>query len=121
MRALVRAICSTDIDVESYQSETPEDDGQWIRLLVGPDNGPGEESFDVLVCTSTWLARRIGEYGSQLVRHALVMDQFDLQDAIEILRGEVALVSGENWRDLTMGLVQIGRWEFQDYYASPQG
>ncbi|WP_315074031.1 Imm8 family immunity protein [uncultured Microbacterium sp.] len=75
MKAIIKGIYSSDLDVETYLPVDPFDDGQWIRLLIGPDGGVGEESFDVLVCTTRWLAREIDCDGTQLVRHALVMER----------------------------------------------
>lgn len=115
MKAIVKEVYSSDLDVETYRPADPFDDGQWIRLLIGPDDGPGEESFDVLVCTPRWLAREIEREGMQLVRHALVMEEFDLSRAIERLRHEVGLASGSTWQHLLLGLVQIGHWEFDGY------
>ncbi|MFK0239390.1 Imm8 family immunity protein [Microbacterium sp. NPDC090281] len=115
MKAIIKSIYSFDLDVETYFPVHPFDDGQWIRLLIGPDGGVGEESFDVLVCTTRWLARKIDRDGTQLVRHALVMEKFDLSRAIEKLHHEVGLASGTTWQQLLLSLVQIGRWEFDGY------
>ncbi|WZO43478.1 immunity 8 family protein [Microbacterium sp. LWO13-1.2] len=96
----------------------PSDDGQWIRLLIGPDIGPGEESFDILVCTPRWLARRVEESGPILGRHMLVMSSLNLSEAVRVLRTAAESVSGEMWRDVVFELAQIGFWEFQDYRAN---
>lgn len=116
MNASIRSVYSSDLDVETYLPADPLDDGQWIRLLIGLKDGPGEESFDVLVCTPRWLAREIERDGMQLVRHALVMDRFDLRRAIERLHHEVGVASGSTWQQVLLSLVQIGRWEFADYH-----
>lgn len=29
-----------------------------VRLILGPADGPGEESFDLTVCSPEWLAAR---------------------------------------------------------------
>ncbi|MGH3690829.1 MAG: Imm8 family immunity protein, partial [Microbacterium sp.] len=112
MKAIIKSRYSSDLDVETYRPVDPFDDGQWIRLLVGPEGGLGEESFDVLVCTTHWLAREIGRDGMQLVRHTPVMEKFDLSRAIERLHHGVGLASGATWQELLLSLVQIGRWEF---------
>jgi hypothetical protein len=43
------------------------------RLMIGPADGPGEESFDVTICTPEWLsvAARGGFYDA---RHHVVVD-----------------------------------------------
>ena len=35
----------------------------WLRLIVGPKDGPGEESFDLTVCSPEWLAVRCRQQG----------------------------------------------------------
>nr|WP_232528030.1 Imm8 family immunity protein [Microbacterium sp. MAH-37] len=113
--AELRYIYSTDIDVDTYRSPTPDDDGQWIRLIVGPKDALGEESLDVLVCTSHWLAREIRDNGPRLVRHTLLMPEFDIHTAEAILRREVEKATGETWEDVAQSLVQTGYWEFDSY------
>lgn len=115
MKATIKSIYSTDVDVDTYRPVDPLDDGQWVRLLIGPDDGLGEESFDVLVCTPRWLAREIERDGMQVVRHTLVMERFDLGRAVERLRHEVTRAPGATWQQLLLSLVQIGRWEFDGY------
>ncbi len=51
MKAITTSIYSADLDIETCLPADWFDDGQWIRSLIGPDDGVGEESFDVLVCT----------------------------------------------------------------------
>lgn len=48
-------LSSVDVDVETYVPKDPANDAVWLRLMVGPLDGPGEESFDVLVRTPRWL------------------------------------------------------------------
>lgn len=115
MKAIIKSFYSSDLDVESYRPRDPLDEGQWIRLLIGPEDGPGEESFDVLVCTTRWLARDIHRDHVQMLRHTLVMEVFDLELAMRRLRREVGLATGATWQQLLLSLVQIGRWEFDNY------
>ncbi len=53
---------------ESDQSPDPLDGSFWLRMLVGPQDGPGEEAFDVLVRAPAWLARTVAEEGPQIGR-----------------------------------------------------
>lgn len=63
MRAVLRSAHSADVDLATYVPADPADDGVWVRLIVGPAGGPGEESFDVLVCTPLWLRRVVRVQG----------------------------------------------------------
>ena len=115
MRAAVRLVYSTDVDVATYVPEDPESDGIWVRLLVGPSDGPGEESFDVLVCTPLWLRGVVATSGPQVGRHHLVIDPFDINVALQFLTREMESVEAPDWSTLSLKLARIGYWEFEDY------
>lgn len=113
MRAVLRSVYSTDVD--AYIPADPENGGVWIRLLVGPADGPGEESFDVLVCTPLWLRGVIAKKGPQIGRHRLIVDPLDLSKAKEFLRRQVESVEAPDWPTLAGKLARLGYWEFEDY------
>jgi hypothetical protein len=58
---------------ETYMSADPDKDAFLLRMLVGPDDGPGEESFDVLVCTPGWLVRAVSDERPQIGRRRLIV------------------------------------------------
>lgn len=115
MRAAVRSVYSSDVDVDSYVPEDPERDGVWVRLIVGPADGPGEESFDVLICTPLWLREVVAKEGPQIGRHHLIVDSFDLGEASAFLRRQMESVEANDWPTLGAKLARIGHWEFEDY------
>lgn len=115
MRAVVRSVHATDVDVDSYVSIDPERDGVWIRLIVGPADGPGEESLDVLVCTPLWLRDVVKKEGPQIGRHRLIVDPFDLSEAIPFLTARCEAVEADDWSALLEKLGRLGLWEFEDY------
>jgi len=52
MRAILKGLHSTEIaDVENYMPHEEDNFGFVLRAMVGPMNGEGEESFDIVVCT----------------------------------------------------------------------
>jgi hypothetical protein len=63
------------LDLDPDPSTLPDDPAEFsflARMIVGPPGTPGEESFDVTVCSPEWLAeasRRVG--GIYNPRHAL--------------------------------------------------
>lgn len=87
------------------------------RLYAGPADGPGEESFDITVCSPEWLAARCREGGFLDARHHLVVDveRFD-QHALRLwLEKRVQAVSGDTWTQVGEKLGRLGFWEFEDY------
>jgi hypothetical protein len=71
MRAVVRRFHSPDADLDRYVPDDREDVGLLVQMLVGPAEKPGEESFDVVVCTPRWLDRWVREDGPLIGRHHL--------------------------------------------------
>ena len=114
MRAEVRAVSSPDVEVATYQSATPDDDGALVTLYVGSPGEAGEESFDVVVCTPAWLRRKVLK-GPLIGRHHLLVEPFDLRVAEKFLRSQVERLEAPTWEELAAKIGRIGHWEFEDY------
>ncbi len=78
MRATLRSL---DLDPDpATLSADPAEFALLARLYVGPSDGPGEESFDITVCTPEWLSERCrAQGGIYNPRHHLVvrLETFD--------------------------------------------
>lgn len=117
VHALLRSV-----DLQPEPASLPADAEEfWFlaRVYAGPSDGPGEESFDVTVCSPEWLAARCREGGVIDARHHLVVDveQFDQRALRSWLEARVRAVSGENWTQVGEKLGRLGFWEFEDYRA----
>lgn len=99
----------------SYVSPDLLDDSFWLRMLVGLSDGPGEESFDVLVCTPAWLARTVAADGPQVGRHRLIVEMLDLGRAEIFLRRQIERLEAPTWGELADKIGRLGYWEFEDY------
>lgn len=87
------------------------------RLYVGPSDGPGEESFDVQVCSPEWLAARCAEQGFVDGRHMVVtsLDRFSEAGLRSFLTRRVENQSGDTWHEVAAKVARLGLWEFEDY------
>jgi hypothetical protein len=88
------------------------------RLIVGPSDADGEESFDVTVASPDWLAARCREAGGILDgRHHLIVDPgtFDQAKLRDWLTQRVQAAQADSWPDLAAILARLGHWEFEDY------
>lgn len=115
MRAVVRSLL-----LEPDPRELPSDSGEFVllaRLFVGPSDGPGEESFDVEVCTPEWLARRCATEGFVDGRHTVIttVDTFTKDGLRSFLTRRVENTSGETWHEVAEKVARLGLWEFEDY------
>ena|SRR5436190_20648510 len=113
MRAIVRRFHSPDlrpatkVDVEDFAI--------LMQMMVGPKDAEGEESFDVLVCSPQWVARRVREAGPLVGRHHLIVESFDLDFISKYLRNEIESLDEPTWERLANKIGRIGKWEFEDY------
>lgn len=115
-RAVLRRLHSPDApDFAAFSPADPTCFCILIQAMFGPADGEGEESFDVLVCTPTWLNREIEKKGIVDGRHHLIVLNFDLEQIRSYLVEYAATCAGENWQDVAIKLSRIGKWEFEDY------
>jgi hypothetical protein len=115
MRAKLKWLGS--LEVEDPASWLPDTD-EWaihLRLLAGPADGPGEESFDLVVCSAGWLGAKAREQGVVDARHHLVMDGFNWQMVRSYIDQRVSRCEGASWSDVAEKLARLGYWEFEDY------
>jgi hypothetical protein len=119
MRAVARHVI-----FEPDPRSLPDDPARFVlqaRLLVGTSDGPGEEAFDLTVCTPEWLAGRVRNEGIVSGLHLLIIDAdtFDERAVRSWLERRVSAIEGTSWGELAARLSRIGWWEFEDYIESP--
>lgn len=120
MRAHLRYLHSPDLlDLEGSEPPKPDDFCLLVQALVGPIEGNvelmGEESFDFLVCSPTWLAKHLSGGSPLFGRHHLFLERYDysvLRTSIERLCEQA---KGKEWADVAGFLARFGHWEFEDY------
>jgi len=115
MKAKLRSAYGFDVDLSNYCPEDSSKDGIWLRLMVGPNEGEGEESFDVLVCTPRWLEELVAADGPVVGAHHLIVQFLDLELALNFLKDRIESFEAPNWRQLAQQISRIGYWEFQEY------
>jgi hypothetical protein len=115
MRAELKAL-----DLEPDPSTLPEGAEHFAllaRVYAGPAGAPGEESFDVTVCSPEWLAAACRPVGLYDARHHVVVtvDQFDRRELRTWLEKRVRTVTGETWDEIGAKLARLGHWELEDF------
>ncbi len=116
MKAVLKNLFSLDIDhLKEFLPENEGDFGLELRAMFGPDNGEGEESFDIFVCSPLWLASKVEKDGIVIGRHYLIVDDFDIDEIQAFLKKYADGCSGKAWNEVAQKLARIGRWEFEDY------
>jgi hypothetical protein len=117
VRAEIKYLHSPDVepDLETYRPDDPEDVGLLVQVIVGAAGEPGEESFDVMVCTPRWLDREARRFGPLIGRHYLVVARYDFAEIRAFITKVVDAENAPTWRELAERLGRFGHWEFEDY------
>lgn len=116
MRAVLKSL-----DLEPDPSTLPADPAEFsllARMIVGLPDTPGEESFDITVCTPEWLAQACEQVGGiYSARHHIVvsLEQFDQRALHAWLSAQVQNVEADTWAGIGERLGRLGYWEFEDY------
>jgi hypothetical protein len=116
MQAVLKGLYSSDIaDIEKYQPEEEDNFGFVLRALVGPIGQPGEESFDITVCTPKWLVKRYGTSDTILGLHKLIVFRYDYSKLRRFIERYLTGCSGDTWIEIAQRVALLGQWEFENY------
>jgi immunity protein 8 of polymorphic toxin system len=118
IRAELKRLHSPDVyDLSTYMPDDPEHFGVLVQVIAGPEGGDGEESFDVIVCTPSWLSNQIGPTEIKMGRHYLLLKQYDFARLMQFVSSFAAACTGATWEEAALRLGRLGKWEFEDYRA----
>jgi len=116
IKAEIKKLHSPDIqDLRSYWPDDPECFGFLLQAIIGPKGEPGEESFDMVVCTPHWLAKKYRPDEIIVGRSYLIVFEYDFKRLALFLDRFVERCSAYTWREVAEKLSRLGVWEFEDY------
>jgi Immunity protein 8 len=116
MRAQLKWLHSPDVpDLKNFKPDGPF--SILLQAMAGPVEAPGEESFDIVVCTYDWLQ---ANPPARITpgRHYLFVAEFDYNELFDYLRNYCSDCEGGTWDEVALKVGRIGRWEFEDYKPS---
>jgi hypothetical protein len=114
--AEVKGLYSLEVDnLEQYIPNPPDVFLLQLRVIVGPKGAPGEESFDIKVCTPGWLANMCGNEDFVAGRHYLIVARYDFAALRKIIVKLIESCFGDSWQEVAQKVARIGYWEFEDY------
>lgn len=117
IRAQIRSLYSLQVEnLDSFAPEDPENFCVPVRVLVGPKGQPGEESYDIQVCSPKWLDSVCKREFFVVGRHYLVVSEYDFLRIRSVITRLVERVAGDSWDEVAEKLARIGYWEFEDYH-----
>ena len=116
MTAQIKRLHSPDVyDLVTYVPSPGDKFGFLLQMIVGPDGEDSEESFDLTVCTPSWLAEKLGPSELLIGRHYLLIHRYEYPRLKRFLMDYCAKCEGQSWTEVAEKLGRIGKWEFEDY------
>jgi hypothetical protein len=116
MQAVLKGLYSDDLaNIETYVPDEEDNFGFVLRALVGPLNGEGEESFDIVVCTPKWLAEKYGPSEVLLGLHKLIVFKYNFSRIRGFIEKFLMRCSGNTWEEIGQKVSLLGQWEFEGY------
>lgn len=114
--AQIKRLHSPDVpDLAAYEPMDGERFAFLLQIIAGPSGEEGEESFDVTVCTPSWLQENLRPTDILIGRHHLIVRRYDYQGLTRFLVEYCQKCRGNSWAEVAEQLGRIGKWEFEDY------
>jgi hypothetical protein len=123
MQTILKGLHSLDLavgDVEKYMPDEEDNFGFVLRAMVGPLDGEGEESFDIIVCTPKWLVEKYGPSEVLLGLHKLIVIKYDYRRLRGFIEKYLMRCTGSTWEEVAHKVNLLGQWEFEDYRPKSQ-
>ena len=80
VRASLRRLHSPDAwDLKTFQPDDPLDFCILVQAMLGPVDGPGEDSFNFVLCTPQWIARELERDDIVWGRARLIVSHYSYQ------------------------------------------
>jgi hypothetical protein len=116
VKAEVRFFHSPNIDSLSlYVPPDPDNFAFLLQVMVGPSDRPGEELFDVEVCSPQWLSDRLQQEQLMIGRHHVFVAGHDWDRISALITRWVARCEGNSWSEVVQEVGRLGHLEFKDY------
>lgn len=116
MKVSLRSLHSPDLsNLETAAPLNPEHFGILVQAMIGPIDKKGEESFDILVCTPSWLAENTSSDTYTWGKHYLFVSKYEFTTIYQAIEQLCSSIDTPDWSSAAMALGQYGKWEFENY------
>lgn len=118
MRAELKRLHSPDIDdLKSFMPDNINSFSFLLQIMVGQVNLEGEESFDAIVCTPSWLMNEYKKSEVLFLRHFIIVFEYNYKTLFTSIKQKIESIEYSGWNELGKKMSEIGKWEFEDYNA----
>jgi hypothetical protein len=116
MRATIKSYDSYEVeDFRTYYPEDPEVFAFSLNLAIGPVDQPGADNFQIVVVTSEFLRLQYPGDKCYLLRHYLLVKEYDFASILGLLTKYVNSLEAGTWDQLAEKIGRVALWEFEDY------
>ena len=116
MKAELKRLQSPDVhDLRTFKPSDPTRFSVFVQAMIGPAGDDSAESFDLTVCTPTWLAEKVDSEGPMIGLHYIVVSAFDYDALFRVVQSFCSGCEGATWQEVGPKVGRLGRWEFDDY------
>ncbi|MFF3225008.1 Imm8 family immunity protein [Nocardia suismassiliense] len=112
MKAELKHLHSPDADLEKGPAPS---DALFVQLMIGPADSPGEESFDLMVCTPEARDSVVDPSDPDSSRYLLVLERIDPVLIKRYVEDFLKDIERPTWQELALAIGQLARWEFHEY------
>jgi hypothetical protein len=114
VRGQLKKLYSADLEI----CGEPRDKAHFLlafQAMIGPVNGEGTESFQIEVCTPSWLMAECADEKAVWGHYKLIVKEYDLRLIQTQIEKYLENCVGETWEDVAEKIGRVAQWEFQDY------
>jgi hypothetical protein len=111
---LKRLHCPDIDDLDAHRPDDPENFSFLLEAYFGTGDEPGEDSFQMVVCTPKWLDRNLPDDVTS-GRHRLIVKRYDIGALRAWLEKLGRRCASDDWETAAAKLGRFGLWEFEDY------
>ncbi len=116
MRAKLKNIYNPNIDdLVNYQPKIFDNFCILFRAMVGPEDGLGEESFDIQVCTPMWFLTTLKQNDVIPGKYFIIVLEYNYERIYNKIKYLIEAYSADSWNELAEKIATLGHWEFENY------
>jgi Immunity protein 8 len=116
MKAQLKHLHSPDVDdLQAFCPQDPTTFRIFVQAMIGPEGEDSSESFDISVCTPSWLAAAAERDGPVIGLHHVIVATFDYDALFKSIQSFCSRCDGASWQEVGAKLGKLGRWEFDEY------
>lgn len=115
MRAKLKNLVSSDIDLRTYCPEKEDEFGFYVQAIIGPESEEGGEVFGFQVCSPKWLLKQHSSKEIMFCRSTIIAFIYDFDAIHESISRFCEKFTGKDWDKIAADLSAFGDWEFENY------